>query len=236
MARQLPRLTDIMERLRDMSDDEASEFIKTLPPITGGEHEEQDDENADDAEDDENEDDGKGSGKNGDPSGKKGESQPKGKLYTKEQLDDIVEKAVTDRLRRERRQKDRTDAKDKGEYETLYASLQKEVDEELKPRAERVEALETRIEELEGVVATQTEALLKDLPQDLKDLDLGEDEDPVKRLNWLITKVLPKAEKASKADESKGPKGGNPASPKPRGRQGEDQRKKIPAPVSRKRF
>ncbi len=238
--------TSLLDALQPLSIAERIRFLEAHP-ISGGDHGPDEDEDEDEEEGGENGDD-QDEDEDGEPAGdKKGKSKAgdkkAGKLYTKDELDSIVEKAVTDRLKRAKRQEDRGEAKDKGEYERLYNDLQKEVDDELKPAIEAAEKKDEYIEQLEGVVNEQVDAILTSLPKSLQDLDLGDDETPVKRLHWLITKVVPKATKRRKAedddeddDEDDKRRGSNPPSPKPRDRQGADRRKKVEAPVSRKRF
>ncbi len=224
--------------IHGMSDEEAMAWLR-LHPISGGDGSDEDDSDDDESEDGDEDKEGKDK-KDGDRSGKGGKSKPEGKqgkLYTKEELDDVVEKAVTDRLKRKERADARKSAGDKGEYETLSEELQREIDEEWKPKVEEAEKLTAHVEELETVIHEQVDSILAELPQELQDLDLGEDEDPVKRLRWLTTKVLPKSRKQENdAERERKPKGSNPPGPAPRGKQGEDSKKKIPAPVSRKRF
>lgn len=239
---EMPRLLPSLSNIAELSDEDAIKWLMEHP-ISGGDHTDDDDDDDNDSEDDDDgeegdeDDDGDQSGKTGDKS-KKPDGKKPGKLYTKDELDAIVEKAVTDRLKRAERNKTRDSAKDKGEFEKVANDLQREIDEEWKPKAQEVETLQAKVDELSEVVTEQIDSILDSLPKDLQDLDLGEDEEPVKRLRWLITKVMPKARKRKgNGDEGEDKKkSGNPPSPTPRDRQGKDEQRQVPPPVSRKKF
>ncbi len=217
------------------------ELLKWLQdhPVSGGDHEHEDDADEDDEDQDDEDDTGEDDeDDDGDKPGKKDKSSKAGKsggkLYTKEELDAIVEKNVKDRLARQSRAAARKAATDGNDHEALAKTLQKEIDEEWKPKADAHDSLQARVTELEEVVTEQIDAILETLPQELQDLDLGDDEDAVKRLRWLVTKVVPKAGKAKKDPKDKTP--GNPPGPAPKNKQGEDDKKPVNPPVRRNKF
>jgi vacuolar-type H+-ATPase subunit I/STV1 len=220
-----------LRELAQLSDADALEYLARYP-VAGGQQ--QTDDTDDDNEDDAENPDQTGETKDGKDSGKgKGE-----KVYTKDQVDAIVENAVKDRLARKDRADARRRAEENGDKDKLIEDLKKEIDEDYKPKASELETLKTEVEDLRQVVNEQIESILKDLPEELQDLDLGEDVGATKRLSWLLEKVIPK--KTALAGVSVATNGNRPAGngpgPKPANAVGKDNPAELAPIVNKKRF
>ena len=226
------RLT--LRELAHLPESDALEYLAKFP-IKGGQQQ------ADETDDEEEEEAEGGDQTSGTKDGEKTSGKDKDeKRYTKRELDAAIESVVKDRLARKERSDARKKAEEDGDKDKLIEDLKKEIDEDYKPKATKLEEVEAENKELRQVVDTQIQSILKDLPDALKDLDLGEDAAPTKRLTWLLEKVVPKKDSigsTNAGEETKdGSKPGNKPNPKPKNQNGVDKTVELVPIVNKKRF